>query len=321
MADPPQRLGSVVGERYELGAVIGQGGTAVVYEAKDLRLGNRVALKVILVRSPVVELRMAREARVAAALHHPNACLVTDVGRLADGSPYLVMERLLGQSLAVRLRSGGRLEIPAAIEIAEQVLSVLSVAHGLGIVHRDIKPDNIFLALVPGRPALVKVLDFGVATSDSEDALTVRGHTVGTPAYMSPEQANAEPDIDGRSDIYSCAAVLFECITGRRTFTAPSSRELLAKIAVETAPRIKALRPELSPWIAQAIDRALDVARDSRHPTALDFLEVLQGRERLTYDAWDYATDPVGKPVAASEQFDDITERVPPGVLPGRKNP
>jgi serine/threonine protein kinase len=339
VADPTHRLGSIVSGRYELGAVIGQGGTAVVYEARDLRLGNRVALKVILVRSPVVELRMQREARVAAALHHPNACLVTDVGKLDDGSPYLVMERLLGMSLATRLRSGDPLTVAEALEIGEQALSVLSVAHREGIVHRDIKPENLFLAAVPGRPALVKVLDFGVATNDSEDALTLRGHTVGTPAYMSPEQANGEPDIDGRSDIYSCAAVLFECLTGRRTFQAVSSRALLSKIAVETVPRIATLRADLPPWIAQAIDRALDVARDARYPTALDFLAALQGLERHTYDAWDYATDPlIGKlasaapsvssvssvssvpsVVPADEQFDDVTERIPSTATPERK--
>ena len=307
------RLGTLIGDRYQLEAVIGEGGAAVVYEARDLRLGNQVALKVAPVRRPLVELRMEREARVAAALHHPNACLVTDFGRLDDGAPYLVMELLLGMSLASRLREapGRRLDVPEAVDLAEQVLSVLSVAHEQGVVHRDIKPENLFLARVPGRPALVKVLDFGAATSDAEDGLTARGSTVGTPAYMSPEQAAGESDIDGRSDLYSCAAVLFECLTGRRTFEGTSSNELLAKISSHNAPRIATLRSDLPPWIAQAIDRALDVARDARFPTALDFLEALGPTGERTYDAWDVSTAAVGD-VPADERFEDETERLPP---------
>lgn len=308
-----QRLGSVIGERYQIEQVIGEGGAAVVYAARDLRLGNQVALKVALVRNPLLELRMEREARVAANLHHPNACLVTDLGRLDDGAPYLVMELLLGMSLADRLRQAPdrRLDVAETVELAEQVLSVLSVAHEQGVVHRDIKPENLFLARVPGRPALVKVLDFGAATSDVEVGLTTRGNTVGTPSYMSPEQAAGEPDIDGRSDIYACAAVLFECLTGRRTFEGATSNELLAKIASHNAPRVATFRSDVPPWIAQAIDRALDVARDARFPTALDFLEALGAAGQHTYDAWDVSTASLGD-VPADERFEDETERIPP---------
>jgi serine/threonine protein kinase len=321
------RSGAIIDARYELGDIIGEGGTAVVYEALDLRLGNRVALKMLFVRSPTVALRMQREARVAAALHHPNACLVTDVGLLEDGSPYLVMELLQGISLAQHLRENEPLDVDRTIEIAEQVLSVLSVAHSQGVVHRDIKPENIFLVHVPGRPPFVKVLDFGAATHDAEDGLTVRGNTIGTPAYMSPEQAWGEPDIDGRSDQYSCAAVLFECLTGRRTFDARDSRELLGRISKESPPRIETIRADLPVWVAQAINRSLDVARASRYASALDFLAALGAQGRLTHDAWDVATAALGQvervdvpgDVPGDECFEDETERFPAELLRGPK--
>jgi serine/threonine-protein kinase len=282
------RVGTTIGGRYALGTIIGRGGTSTVYEARDLRLGHEVAVKVLSIDEETAERRMKREARVAAGLRHPNVCLVTDFGHIDAQTPYMVMERLVGRSLAAHLRQKRVLDVPEALDIAKQVLSVLHVAHEHGIVHRDIKPENLFLAEVVGQPPLVKVLDFGVASDENEFGLTAHGSQPGTLAYMSPEQAASYAEIDGRSDIYSCATVLFQCLTGKLPFEAQSPRELKSKIIRGGAPPISSLRPDVPYVVARAIEQALRVEREGRFETALDFLLVLDGRKELPQDTSDF---------------------------------
>jgi serine/threonine-protein kinase len=304
-APVPDRVGSIIGGRYAIITELGRGGTATVYEATDLRLGHTVAVKILHSKHPTADRRMEREARVAAGLGHPNVCLVTDFGRLDDQTPYLVMELLVGRSLGDLLRHVGSLDIDLVLDIAKQVLSVLHVAHERGFVHRDIKPDNIFLADVVGRPPLVKVLDFGIATADCEEGLTTKGNVVGTPAYMSPEQVMGESHIDGRSDIYSCGVVLYECLAGRPPYVAENRSDLMEAIIRGGATPIVDLRPDVPPAVAYAIDRAMRVEREPRFPTALDMIDVLEGRVELPVTTWEAETEKLGR-------LEDVIRATPP---------
>ncbi len=305
------RVGSTIAGRYLLTGIVGEGGAAIVYEAIDSRLGHKVAVKILHRRDPINERRMEREARVAAALRHPNVCLVTDFGRTDDRVPFLVMELLVGQPLSELLRQQRSLGIEQTLDIAKQVLSVLHVANEHGVIHRDIKPENLFLADVVGRPPLVKVLDFGIATADCEDGLTGRGNVIGTPAYMSPEQAAGHADIDGRTDIYACATVLYECLAGRPPYQGATKREVMDRIIRGGAPPIASIRGDLPANIGRAIDRAMRVEREARFTTALEMLEVLDGRSEMPAENWDAETSDIGQ-LPAEARYDDVTEpRVP----------
>jgi len=187
--------------------------------------------------------RFQQEARAAGAIGHPNICGVMDLGTLDDGSPYIVMERLQGETLAERVAAEAGLPFDDVIDILVQVLSGLVAAHEQQIVHRDIKPENIFLTRRVGCPPLVKVLDFGVskmtgplgASVRQEDlALTRTGMVMGTPYYMAPEQARGERDLDVRVDLYACGVILYEALTGRRPFVALNYNALLVQILTAT---------------------------------------------------------------------------------------
>jgi serine/threonine protein kinase len=317
-----------IGGRYELGDILGHGGTATVYRATDLRLGHTVAVKVLHSKHPTADRRMEREARVAAALRHPNVCIVTDYGRLEDRTPYLVMELLVGRSLRDLLDEAGSLDATQVHDIGEQVLSVLHVAHQRGVIHRDIKPDNLFLSDVVGRPPLVKLLDFGIASADYEEGLTTKGNIVGTPAYMSPEQVIGAPDIDGRSDIYSCAVVMYECLTGLAPYRADTRRALMDKILRGGAPSIASLRPDLAASAARAIDQAMRVEREPRFTNALAMLAVLDGRADLPEGNWEAETErfgpggaPLEGPPAASPLPSFDLDDSPPNGNPRKSSP
>ncbi len=226
MSDDIRRLG----ERYELGEVIGRGGMAEVHEGKDLRLGRRVAVKILrpdLARDPSFQARFRREAQSAASLNHPNIVAVYDTGEdvLAseDGTgsvvPYIVMEYVDGMTLRQLMRSGRRLLPERALEITDGTLAALDYSHRHGIVHRDIKPANVMLT----RGGDVKVMDFGIARAlaDSGQTMTQQSAVLGTAHYLSPEQARGEV-VDSRSDIYSTGCLLYELLTGRPPFTGES---------------------------------------------------------------------------------------------------
>lgn len=300
--------------RYTLGDVLGRGGTATVYQATDLRLGHTVAVKVLHSKNPTAARRMEREARVAAGLRHPNVCLVTDYGRLDEHTPYLVMELLVGRSLRDVLVEARSLDPAEVVDIAKQVLSVLHVAHDSGVIHRDIKPDNLFLSDVPGRPPLVKLLDFGIASADYEEGLTTKGNIVGTPAYMSPEQVIGARDIDGRSDIYSCGVVMYECLAGRTPYRAETRRSLMEKILRGGAPSIASLCPHLPESVARAIDQAMRVEREPRFTSALAMLAVLDGDGDLPESNWEAETErfgPDGAPLTGHLPSFDLDDTSP----------
>jgi serine/threonine protein kinase len=274
-------LGKTIGGRYRVRAILGEGGMGTVFEAEHIALGRSVAMKVLhaaQARKKDSVHRFQREARAAGAIGHPNICGVIDLGTLDDGSPYIVMERLVGETLGDRVAAEAGLAFDDVIDILVQVLSGLVAAHEQQIVHRDIKPENIFLTRRVGCPPLVKLLDFGVskvipaAGVRQEDlSLTRTGMVMGTPYYMAPEQARGERDLDARVDLYACGVILYEALTGRRPFTASNYNALLMQILSATPRAASELRPALPLAFDAVIEKAMARRREDRYASASDF--------------------------------------------------
>jgi serine/threonine-protein kinase len=240
------QLPVVVGGRYRLDEVRGGGGMARVYRGTDLTLEREVAVKLInpdLRTEPEFDARFQREARIASQLADPHIVVVHDFGLDPELGPYLVMEYLHGQSLRERLQTEGKLPLKAALQLSGQVMLALIHAHGKGIVHRDIKPDNIFLLNQSGVRLHVRVLDFGIARIYRPDepgraeTLTHPGAILGTPRYMAPEQLAGQP-ADARSDLYSAALVVHECLTGQLPYVTDKK---LSELCPDASPALQAL--------------------------------------------------------------------------------
>ncbi|MFS8071244.1 MAG: serine/threonine-protein kinase, partial [Byssovorax sp.] len=219
-------IGRVIGDRYGVTALIGEGGMGEVYEAEHLAMGRLVAIKVLnptRAQDQDAVSRLRHEARVAGTLGHPNICAIYDMGQLDDGSPYLVMERLQGETLAQRLLRETKLPVDELLDVMVQILSALSAAHQRGIIHRDLKPENIFLTRREGARPIPKLLDFGISKSeDIEETmadLTAKTIAAGTPFYMAPEQARGDR-VDHRVDLWATGIILYECLSGKRPFDA-----------------------------------------------------------------------------------------------------
>jgi eukaryotic-like serine/threonine-protein kinase len=252
----------VPGTRYRVASLLGFGGMGTVYEVEHVELGRRFVLKALLrelARRQDLVQRLRNEWRALGRLEHPNIVSVTDAGTTPNGVPYYVMERLEGETLASRLRRVRRLRVPEALAIAAGVLEGLSAAHEIGVIHRDVKPPNIFL-LHGDRP---KVLDFGVAKiADAANVITARGVAVGTPRYMSPEQARGHK-VDGRSDIYAVGLVLFEMIAGVGPYDdARDANEMLLAHLAREAPRLGSMVMGVLPEVDEILVRML--AKDPR---------------------------------------------------------
>jgi serine/threonine-protein kinase len=249
-----------------------------VYEAHDLRLDRTVALKMIKegARDLQANARLAREARAAAAIRHPNVCGLSDAGYLEDGRPYLVMERLHGETLTRCLRRFGRLTPQDAIDIALQLLSALDATHEIGVVHRDVKPDNVFLVPRRGTGPLVKLLDFGMCrrraqTLRDDVTLTRAGQVVGTPEYMSPEQVSGKREFDARVDLYAVGVILYEVLSGRRAFPGKDARAVVASVLVRSLPPLRSLRPDVPADLDRIIARAMERDAADRYSSASEF--------------------------------------------------
>ncbi len=270
----------MLGDRYEIGEVIGRGGMAEVHEAHDVRLGRRVAIKILrpdLARDPDFQVRFRREAQSAAALNHPNIVAVYDTGedRLdgADGGPqvvvpYIVMEYVDGMTLRQLLSAGRRLLPERALEIASGVLSALDYAHRHGIVHRDIKPANVMLT----RTGDVKVMDFGIARVINEAgiSITATSAVMGTAQYLSPEQARGEV-VDARSDLYSTGVLLYELLTGRPPFIGESAVSIAHQHVSEMPTPPSQIDSGVSPEIDLIVLAALAKRTEERYQTAGEF--------------------------------------------------
>jgi len=272
-------IGRLFAGRYEIQEELGAGGMGVVYRAFDREVGEPVALKAIRpdVRDldPTLLERFKQELRLARRITHRNVVRTFDLGEV-DRIYYITMEYVRGTTVASLIREAGRLAVPAALTIGKQVCRALEVAHEAGIVHRDIKPQNLLV----DPTGFLKVTDFGIARlagpQTDGQPLTVEGVIVGTPQYMAPEQLLGET-VDGRADIYATGAVLFECITGRRPYEASSAVALLGTyLRDESPPDPESLNPAVPPAFAKAILRALARKREERWASASDFLHALE---------------------------------------------
>ncbi len=267
------RLGEALSGRYMLEQEIGSGGTAVVLLARDLKHERPVAIKVLrpeLAASLGAE-RFLREIKIAAGLTHPHILSVHDSGE-ADGLLYYVMPYVEGESLRARLQRGGALPVDEALRIAREVADALSYAHSRGVVHRDIKPGNILLI---GGHAVVA--DFGIATAAGPDSdpLTDLGLVVGTPAYMSPEQAAGHAAVDGRSDLYSLGCVVYEMLTGQPPFTGASAQAVLNRHSHDQPVPVRSHRPSVPVEIDAVVQRLLAKLPADRYATASLFAAAL----------------------------------------------
>ena len=243
-----------------------------VYRAVNLDIGRAVAIKVLHFEhaqdTQLVE-RFLREARAANLVRHPNVVDVLDIGREADGTPFIVQELLEGEDLAHLIeRRGGKLPLQEVIDILGPVIDAVAEAHAHGVIHRDIKPDNVFLA--KGRLAPVpKLLDFGISKVSVPDQLVTEvGVMMGTPAYMPPEQVEGARAADPRSDVWALGVMLFELIAGRMPFEATSAPALFYAIATEDAPTLLAVGAQVPPEISQLVARCLRRDPDERYPSA-----------------------------------------------------
>jgi serine/threonine-protein kinase len=269
------RVVAAVGDQYLIEAEIGRGGMAAVFRALDLRLHRRVAIKALppeLAFNADVRTRFLREAQTAAQLSHPNIVPIYTVDE-RGGVVFFVMALVDGESLAARLARQPRLSVDAVRRILVEVADALDYAHSCGVVHRDIKPDNILLDRTTGRAV---VTDFGIARAAIGDArLTQTGVAVGTPAYMSPEQAMGERDVDGRSDQYSLGIVAYQMLVGQTPFKAANTPAMLVKHLSEIPRPVLESRPDVPPQFAAAVDRALSKKPQDRWPSAGAFRDAL----------------------------------------------
>ena len=267
-------IGSLLGGRYRLVELLGEGGMATIYRARDAQLDRDVAVKLLrpeLGRDPDFLARFKDEARAAASLSHPNIVAVFDFN--GDGAaPYIVMELIEGQDLASILRDAGPLSPRRAARVAAEVAKALHAAHVRGIVHRDVKPSNILV----GRDGRVKVADFGIARALSESQITMPGITMGSVNYFSPEQARGEPATI-ESDIYSLGIVLFESLTGKRPFTGDSAASIALARLTATPPRVSMLRPSVPPALDAIVRHAMELDPLDRFPSAAAMAEALEG--------------------------------------------
>ncbi len=277
-----ERLRQALGTAYTVQGEIGRGGMGVVFNAWDERLKRRVAIKVLppeLAFREEIRLRFLREAETAAQLSHPHIVPIHSVGEGPDGLVYFVMAYVDGESLSAKLQRRGRLPTEEARRIMLETADALGAAHALGIIHRDVKPDNILLEGSRGR---VVVTDFGIAKALSSTTgaatLTATGVAIGTPHYMSPEQAAGDREIDGRSDIYSLGVVAYQMLTGELPFRAPTVPGILMKHISERAPLVTEKRPDCPEDLAACVMRCLEKDPNDRWPTADALRRALESR-------------------------------------------
>jgi serine/threonine-protein kinase len=278
------QIGDVIDGKYALVRLIGHGGMGSVYEARHVRIGQRVALKFLhsrLGKNPEIVARFVREARAAAAVGSEHIIAINDIGEGPEGAPYLVMELVAGEDLASLIRRTGRLDAARTARIGAQVCRGLKAAHARGIIHRDLKPDNLMLTVREDGTEWVKILDFGVAKF--RDALAAGGGQLtgadsflGTPQYMAPEQFGEAAAVDWRADVYSVGVVLYELLTGTLPFDGRALGELMTRIRTAAAPPLATVRPDLSPELARIVSRAMARDREARFQTMDDLAAALR---------------------------------------------
>lgn len=279
-------IGRVLDQRYRIESCIGAGGMGVVYKATHVIIDKPLAIKMLraeVANQPDVIKRFLLEAQLASRVKHPNVVDISDYGQIAGQTAYYVMEYLVGETLAHRIDSGGRVDPALAVDIAVQTAQALQAAHAGKIIHRDLKSENIFLCERPGGGVQAKILDFGIARiRDKKTRLTAMGALIGTPAYMSPEQAQGA-DVDERSDLYALGVILFEMLAGRVPFKAATVAMILSAQIFDAPPRlheIDATIPDL-PHLEHVIHRLLAKNRDERPRDAAEVIHLIKTAAEL----------------------------------------
>jgi serine/threonine-protein kinase len=277
------QVGQIIDGKYRIVRILGSGGMGAVFEGENTRIRRKVAIKMLhagVSDQPEVIARFEREAQAAALVGSEHICEVLDLGVLPDQTRYMVMEYLEGDTLSGLIKKNGRLAPVQSIPIMTQILDALGAAHAAGIIHRDLKPDNVFiLPQKGGVQNFVKILDFGVSkfsqTGGEAMNMTRAGAVVGTPYYMSPEQARGSSGIDARTDIYAIGVVLYQATTGQVPYQAETFNELLFKIVLEVAPPPQVYAPDIDPDFAAIIQRAMSREPGERFQSCQQFREAL----------------------------------------------
>ena len=318
-AEVQARLTRALGAQYEVRSLLGRGGFAEVYEVWDKSLDRRLAVKVLrpdIAWTPGMLARFKQEAKAVAQLAHPNILPIHFVGE-GDGLVYYAMPFVEGKSLGDLIRTEGRLEPDRALSIARSIFEALEHAHQKGLIHRDIKPENIMIDKASGRPLLV---DFGIAKQMEEGGkvskgLTQTGFVVGTPHYMSPEQALGQGGVDGRSDIYAMGAVLFQMVTGTPPFEGETSQEIVSRHITEPPPLASARDAKVPRWLSDVIVRCLAKKPADRYHTANHAVKA------LTMGRHSGPQDQVSADQVARAANNDRTAVIPSGERQAARSP
>ena len=333
---PPIELGSVVADKYRLDRVIGFGGMGIVCAATHLELGTPIAVKFVRPERAADERAAARfltEARAAAQLQSQYACRVMDCGRLPSGSPYIVMEYLTGQDLRTLVDTGGPLEVEAAVLLALHACEALAEAHTKHIVHRDVKPENLFVAESPGGAPLLKVLDFGISKQLSPllapRSLTDSTESMGSPFHMSPEQMLDPSNVDSRTDIWSLGVVLYEILTGQMPFGGETAPQLCANVMTTEPLPPQAHRADIPDGLARVILRCLEKDKTKRYADVGELSQALQEFggpagplaaahvEQILGRSGTITTEPPAAMPAPSDEHASVESRGVVGSIPG----
>ena len=286
-------VGQTISGKYKLLRLLGDGGMGSVYEAEHLRLGTHVAIKVLhaeLARRTGIAERFVQEARVAAQIKSPHIVQVTDVDHTPEGIAYLVMELLQGETLSGVVRREKKLSVSVALNYTTQILQALEAAHALGVIHRDLKPDNVFVTFAGGKPVL-KLIDFGIAKLKTQQTgqtknLTVAGMLMGTPEYMAPEQAHSAGNVDVRADLYAVGVMMYEMLSGQPPVEAADPRVLIGKVERgEVTPLVQAA-PGIEPMLAGFVHRAMAPRPELRFANATEMRlaldDIMSGKRQGT---------------------------------------
>ena len=275
-------VGDTIDGKYKLLGIVGEGGMGTVYEGENIRIHRRVAIKLLrngFAESSDAVQRFEREAQAAGRIGSQHIVEVLDLGLLPDGDRYMVMEFLEGESLGERVASSGGIAIPSLVAIAVQLLEGLKAAHAVDIVHRDLKPDNVFLLSDQrGRKDFVKIVDFGISKFNAlggEFSMTRTGAVMGTPYYLSPEQAQGTRTVDHRSDLYAVGVIMWEACVGKVPYDGETFNELLFKIVLDPTPSLSEVMPSINPEFSEIVKKAMARDPEDRYQSAAEMQEVL----------------------------------------------